>query len=167
MVFIRTPETNLFTLTAKQLAARNALDIYVLQRQMDAAALEQQRLAIEQQVGRKPSVHFVKYRTPADVSRALNSLRSSYDRLPGRTSNHAVETAKVIELNPPQQQQLYQQQLQLQAWTLQAQPQAEPVVFKILPKNGADYETHEQANEVEAAKLQALFRQYLPPAQRR
>lgn len=170
MVFIRTPETNLFTLTAKQLAARNALDIYVLQRQMDAAALEQQRLAIEQQVGRKPSVHFVKYRTPADVSRALNSLRSSYDRLPGRTSNHAVETAKIIELNPPQQQQqLYQQQLQLQPQLRpqQAQPQAEPVVFKILPKNGADYETHEQANEVEAAKLQALFRQYLPPAQRR
>lgn len=166
MVFIRTPETNLFTLTAKQLAARNALDIYVLQRQMDAAALEQQRLAIEQQVGRKPSVHFVKYRTPADVSRALNSLRSSYDRLPGRTSNHAVETAKVIELNPSQQQQ-YQQQLQPQPRPQQAQPQAEPVVFKILPKNGADYETHEQANEVEAAKLQALFRQYLPPAQRR
>lgn len=169
MVFIRTPETNLFTLTAKQLAAQNALDIYVLQRQMDAAALEQQRLAIEQQVGRKPSVHFVKYRTPADVSRALNSLRSSYDRLPGHTSTHAVETAKVIELNPAkqQQQQQYQQQLQPQPRPQQAQPQAEPVVFKILPKNGADYETHEQANEVEAAKLQALFRQYLPPAQRR
>lgn len=188
VVFIRTPETNLFTLTAKQLAAHNALDIYVLQRQMDAAALEQQRVAIEQQLGHKPSVHFVKYRTPTDVSRALNSLRSSYDRLPGRTSSHAVETAKVIELNPLQQQ----QQLRLQPQPLPQQapsqpllqqarsqplplpqqlpqqlPQTEPVVFQILPKNGADYETHEQVNELEAAKLQALFRQYLPPAKRR
>ncbi|KAH8417818.1 hypothetical protein KR222_006424, partial [Zaprionus bogoriensis] len=153
VVFIRTPETNLFTLTAKQLAARNALDIYVLQRQMDAAALEQQRAAIEQQVGHKPSVHFVKYRTPSDVTRALNSLRSNYDRLPGRSSTHAVETAQVIELNPRQQRPLQQP--------------PEPVVFKILPKDGTDYETHEQANELEAAKLQALFRQYLPPAQRR
>lgn len=159
MVFIRTPETNLFTLTAKQLAAHNALDIYVLQRQMDAAALEQQRLAIEQQLGHKPSVHFVKYRTPADVSRALNSLRSSYDRLPGRTSSHALETAKVIQLNPLQQKQAVPRPQQL--------PQIEPVVFKILPKHGADYETHEQVNELEAAKLQALFRQYLPPAKRR
>lgn len=165
VVFIRTPETNLFTLTAKQLAAHNALDIYVLQRQMDAAALEQQRLAIEQQLGHKPSVHFVKYRTPVDVSRALNSLRSSYDRLPGRTSSHALKTAKVIELNPLQHQQ--QQQLQQAVPRPQQLHQSEPVVFKILPKNGADYETHEQVNELEAAKLQALFRQYLPPAKRR
>lgn len=126
---------------------------------MDAAALEQQRLAIEQQLGHRPSVHFVKYRTPADVSRALNSLRSSYDRLPGRTSSHALETAKVIQLNPLQQQQVVPRPQQLR--------KTEPVVFKILPKHGTDYETHEQVNELEAAKLQALFRQYLPPAKRR
>ncbi|XP_034486888.1 uncharacterized protein LOC117791288 [Drosophila innubila] len=151
VVFIRTPETNLFTLTAKQLAAQNSLNIYVLQRQLDAATLDQQRAAIEQQSGHKPTVHFVKYRTPEDVSRALNSLRSSYDHLPGRSHIHAVETAKVIQLNPPPQ---YRQQ-------------SEPVVFKILPKDGVNYETHEQANELEAAKLQALFRQYLPPGQKR
>ncbi|XP_060647092.1 uncharacterized protein LOC132785115 [Drosophila nasuta] len=161
VVFIRTPETNLFTLTAKQLAAQNALDIYVLQRQMDTASLEQQRAAIEQQAGHKPSVHFVKYRTPEDVTRALNSLRSGYDQLPGKTSVHAVETAKVIQLNPavtaaplpPPPPPQYRQQ------------SPEQVVFKILPKGGVDYETHEQANELETAKLQALFRQYLPTGQ--
>ncbi|KAH8310359.1 hypothetical protein KR044_000911 [Drosophila immigrans] len=176
VVFIRTPETNLFTLTAKQLAAQNALDIYVLQRQMDAASLEQQRAAIEQQAGHKPSVHFVKYRTPEDVSRALNTLRTSYDQLPGRTSIHAVETAKVIQLQPaapqPQPQFHFHSQPQPQPQIQyrqqpQPEPQPEPVVFKILPKGGVDYETHEQANEVEAAKLQALFRQYLPPGQKR
>ncbi|XP_017855982.1 PREDICTED: uncharacterized protein LOC108608883 [Drosophila arizonae] len=150
VIFIRNPESNLFTLTAKQLAANNALDIYVLQRQMDATALEQEKAAIEQQLGLKPSVHFVKYRTPTDVSRAINSLRSKYEQLPGRSYNHAVETASVIRLNPPPHP---------------AQP--DPVVFKILPRNSAEYETHEQASEVEAAKLQALFRQYLPPARRR
>lgn len=153
VVFIRTPETNLFTQTAKQLAAQNSLNIYVLQRQLDAATLDQQRAAIEQQSGHKPTVHFVKYRTPEDVSNALNSLRSSYDQLPGRSHIHAVETAKVIQLNPPPQH--------------SSRQQPEPVVFKILPKNGANYETHEQANELEAAKLQALFRPYLPPGQKR
>ncbi|KAH8359314.1 hypothetical protein KR093_005739, partial [Drosophila rubida] len=161
VVFIRTPETNLFTLTAKQLAAQNALDIYVLQRQMDAASLAQQRAVIEQQAGHKPSVHFVKYRTPEDVSRALNSLRTSYDQLPGKTSVHAVETAKVIQLNPPAAA------AAPAVAAPQYRPQPEPVVFKILPKGGVNYETHEQANELEAAKLQALFRQYLPPGQKR
>ncbi|KAL7727147.1 hypothetical protein ACLKA6_016106 [Drosophila palustris] len=155
VVFIRTPETNLFTLTAKQLASQNALDIYVLQRQLDATTLAQQRAAIEQQAGHKPTVHFVKYRTPEDVSRALNSLRSSYDQLPGRSSIHAVETAKVIQLNSPQSS------------PLQYRQQSDPVVFKILPKDGANYETHEQANELETAQLQALFRPYLPPGQKR
>lgn len=150
VVFIRTPETNLFALTAKQLAARNALDIYVLQRQMDATALAEQKAAIEEQVGHKPTVHFVKYRTPADVSRALSSLRGSYDQLPGRSYSHGVETANVIRLNPPHHI---------------AQP--DPVVFKILSKTSAKYDNHEEANVLEAAKLQTLFRQYLPPAERR
>ncbi|XP_064550805.1 uncharacterized protein TwdlS [Drosophila montana] len=151
VVFIRTPETNLFTLTAKRLAARKALDIYVLQRQMDAAALAEQKAAIEQQAGHRPTVHFVKYRTPVDVSRALISLRANYDQLPGRSYSHAVETANVIHLNPPH--------LNI------AQP--DPVVFKILPKDAAEYETDEEADELEAAKLQTLFRPYLPPGQRR
>ncbi|EDW58654.1 uncharacterized protein TwdlS [Drosophila virilis] len=150
VVFIRTPETSLFTLTAKQLAASKALDIYVLQRQMDAAALAEQKAAIEQQADHRPTVHFVKYRTPADVTRALSRLRANYDQLPGNSYSHAVETANVIHLNPPQHL---------------AQP--DPVVFKILPKDAADYETDEQARELEAAKLQALFRPYLPRAQRR
>ncbi|KAH8232501.1 hypothetical protein KR032_008312, partial [Drosophila birchii] len=149
VVFIRTPETNLFTLTAKQLASSNPLDIFVLQRQADAAALAQQQAAIQQQAANhQPSVHFVKYRTPADVTRALSALRSDYDRLPGNTINHAVEKADVLRLNPPA-----------------ASPA--PVIFKIRPKNSAEYETHELASDLEMAKLQALFREYLPPGKRR
>ncbi|ALC46134.1 TwdlS, partial [Drosophila busckii] len=101
VVFIRSPETNLFTLTAKQLAARNALDIYVLQRQTDAATLQLQRAAIEQQLGQQPTVRFVKYRTPADANRALSSLRANYEQLPGRSISHALETANVIKLHSP------------------------------------------------------------------
>ncbi|XP_017052371.1 uncharacterized protein LOC108095710 [Drosophila ficusphila] len=147
VVFIRTPETNLFTLTAKQLAVNNPLDIFVLHRQADADALAKQQAAIQQQATEKPSVHFVKYRTPADVTRALSALRSNYDRLPGNSINHAVEKAEVIHLNP--------------------QPTEPPVIFKIRPKDSTEYETHEQASELETAKLQALFREYLPPGKRR
>ncbi|KRF99970.1 uncharacterized protein Dwil_GK27083 [Drosophila willistoni] len=151
VVFIRTPETNLYTLTAKQLASRNALDIFVLQRQTDASALSQQQAAIEQQLRQKPSVHFVKYRTPADVSRALATLRGGYDQLPGKSISHAIESADVFELNPPPP----------------TRPPLDRVIFKILPKDGSEYETHEEANELETAKVQALFREYLPPRQRR
>ncbi|XP_017131116.1 uncharacterized protein LOC108148580 [Drosophila elegans] len=148
VVFIRTPETNLFSLTAKQLAVNSPLDIFVLHRLADADALAQQQAAIQQQATEKPSVHFVKYRTPADVTRALSALRSDYDRLPGNSVNHAVEKAHVLQLNP--------------------QPTTEtPVIFKIRPKDSADYEVHEQATELETAKLQALFRDYLPPGKRR
>ncbi|KAH8338427.1 hypothetical protein KR059_003725, partial [Drosophila kikkawai] len=152
VVFIRTPETNLFTLTAKQLATNNPLDIFVLQRQADAAALAQQQAAIQQQAANhQPSVHFVKYRTPADVTRALSALRSDYDRLPGNSINHAVEKADVLHLNP----------------VTARPPSPAPVIFKIRPKDSAEYETHEQASDLETAKLQALFREYLPPGKRR
>uniref|UniRef100_A0A6P4EGY0 Uncharacterized protein LOC108043307 n=1 Tax=Drosophila rhopaloa TaxID=1041015 RepID=A0A6P4EGY0_DRORH len=147
VVFIRTPETNLFSLTAKQLAVNNPLDIFVLHRQADADALAQQQAAIQQQVTEKPSVHFVKYKTPADVTRALSALRSDYDRLPGNSINHAVEKADVFQLKP--------------------QPTEPPVIFKIRPKDSTEYEVHEQATELETAKLQALFRAYLPPGIRR
>ncbi|KAH8383113.1 hypothetical protein KR009_006891, partial [Drosophila setifemur] len=150
VVFIRSPETNLFTLTAKQLAKSNPLDIFVLQRQADAEALAQQQASIQQQVhAQKPSVHFVKYRTPADVTRALSSLRSDYDRLPGNSINHAIEKADVLHLNPQP-----------------ATPTPTPVIFKIRPKDSLEYEVHEQASELETAKLQALFREYLPPGLR-
>ncbi|EDV92632.1 uncharacterized protein LOC6563282 [Drosophila grimshawi] len=149
VVFIRTPESNLFTQTAKHVAERNSLDIYVLQQQMDTAALAQQKAAIQQQASPKPTVHFVKYRTPADVSRALSTLKGNYDQLPGRSYSHAVEAAKVLQLDQPQRI-----------------GQHEPVVFKILPKNSANYETHEPVTELETAKLQSLFQPYLPPAHR-
>jgi len=77
----------------------------------------------------------------------LSALRSDYDRLPGNTINHAIEKANVIQLKP--------------------QTTETPVIFKIRPKNSQDYETHEQASELETAKLQALFREYLPPGKRR
>ncbi|XP_017079651.1 uncharacterized protein LOC108113570 [Drosophila eugracilis] len=147
VVFIRTPETNLFSLTAKQLAVNNPLDIFVLHRQADADALAQQQAAIQQQATDKPSVHFVKYKTSADVTRALSALRSDYDRIPGNSINHAIEKANVIQLKP--------------------QPTETPVIFKIRPKDSDEYETHEQASELETAKLQALFREYLPPGKRR
>jgi len=147
VVFIKTPETNLFSMTAKQLAVNNPLDIFVLHRQADADALAKQQALIEQQSTEKPSVHFVKYRTPADVTRALSALRSDYDRLPGNTINHAIEKANVIKLEP--------------------QTTETPVIFKIRPKDSQEYETHEQASELETAKLQALFREYLPPGKRR
>ncbi|XP_041449525.1 uncharacterized protein LOC121404261 [Drosophila obscura] len=150
VVFIRTPETNLFTLTAKQLASQNPLDIYVLQRQADTAALAEQQAAIQQQAEHKPSVHFVKYRTPADVTRALASLRSGYDQLPGNSISHAIESADVFEVKPQQS-------------VPPTIRQPEPVIFKILPKGGSDYEVHEEATELEMARLQALFRDYLPP----
>ncbi|KAH8326587.1 hypothetical protein KR067_010596, partial [Drosophila pandora] len=153
VVFIRTPETNVFSLTAKQLATNSPLDIFVLQRQADAAALAQQQASIQQQVAPQPSVHFVKYRTPADVTRALSILRSDYDRLPGNSISHAIEKADVLHLNS-------------QA-PLKPSPAHNPVIFKIRPKDGAEYETHEQASELETAKLQALFREYLPPGKRR
>ncbi|XP_020811135.1 uncharacterized protein LOC110186330 [Drosophila serrata] len=155
VVFIRTPETNLFTLTAKQLANSNSLDIFVLQRQADAAALAQQQAAIQQQAANhQPSVHFVKYRTPADVTRALSALRSDYDRLPGNSISHAVEKADVLHLNPP-------------TVRPSSPPSPAPVIFKIRPKDSAEYETHELASDLEMAKLQALFREYLPPGKRR
>nr|XP_016998381.2 uncharacterized protein LOC108058259 [Drosophila takahashii] len=147
VVFIRTPETNVFSLTAKQLAVNNPLDIFVLHRQADADALAKQQALIQQQVTEKPSVHFVKYRTPADVTRALSALRSDYDRLPGNSIIHAVEKAEVLQLKP--------------------QTTETPVIFMIRPKDSQDYETHEQASELETAKLQALFREYLPPGKRR
>ncbi|XP_033167395.1 uncharacterized protein LOC117145743 [Drosophila mauritiana] len=147
VVFIRTPETNIFSLTAKQLAVNNPLDIFVLHRQADADALAKQQAAIQQQVAEKPSVHFVKYRTPADVTRALSALRSDYDRLPGNSISHAIEKADVLQLKP--------------------QTTETPVIFKIRPKDSDYYETHEPASELETAKLQALFREYLPPGKRR
>ncbi|KAH8295380.1 hypothetical protein KR018_010436 [Drosophila ironensis] len=156
VVFIRTPETNLFSLTAKQLAANNPLDIFVLQRQADAAVLAQQQVSIEQQVVKQPSVHFVKYRTPADVTRALSSLRSDYDRLPGNSISHAIEKATVFHLNPPQA-----------PVSARQGSTPTPVIFKIRPRDSKEYETHEQASELETAQLQALFREYLPPTKRR
>ncbi|BFF92108.1 uncharacterized protein DMAD_10237 [Drosophila madeirensis] len=178
VVFIRTPETNLFTLTAKQLASQNPLDIYVLQRQADTAALAQQQAAIQQQAEHRPSVHFVKYRTPADVTRALASLRNGYDQLPGNSISHAIETADVFEVKQQQTvrqsvPQIIQQpvpqfiQRPVPQFIQQSAPQIsqkpEPVIFKILPKGGSDYEVHEEATELEMARLQALFREYLPP----
>ncbi|XP_033245903.1 uncharacterized protein LOC108153963 [Drosophila miranda] len=168
VVFIRTPETNIFTLTAKQLASQNPLDIYVLQRQADTAALAQQQAAIQQQAEHKPSVHFVKYRTPADVTRALASLRSGYDQLPGNSISHAIETADVFEVKP-QLQTLSQPVIPqtVRPPVPQTIRQPEPVIFKILPKGGSDYEVHEEATELEMARLQALFREYLPPGKHR
>jgi len=93
----------------------------VLHRQADADALAKQQALIEQQSTEKPSVHFVKYRTPADVTRALSALRSDYDRLPGNTINHAIEKANVIKLEP--------------------QTTETPVIFKIRPKNSQDWVT--------------------------
>lgn len=140
VIFIRSPETNIFSLAAKHLSARNSLDIYVLSRQTNPASLAEQLMEIKEEYAQKPQVHFIKYSTAEDVERAKDIIKSSYNILPGPQHNYNEGDAPVIDLSS------------------KADTDNLPVVFKILNKSSRGYQTFQYPSE----NVQNAEKQYLP-----
>lgn len=99
VIFIRTPEKNIFSLTAEQLAKKESLNIFVLTRDTNVGGLLSQYKEIREQVGQKPTVHFVKYRTPEDIDRAKQAIYNNFEAIPGPSQYHEEINVPVHDFN--------------------------------------------------------------------
>ncbi|KAM7363935.1 uncharacterized protein ACRADG_000658 [Cochliomyia hominivorax] len=114
VIFIQNPENKLFSLTAEQLANRQSLNIYVLQRQLDAAGLQRELYDKNDRIG-KPNVQFIKYRTPEDIERAKLTVYNDFESIPETSKYHQNHQTPLYKHDTrPQQLQPVQQEQKTQ-----------------------------------------------------